>query len=337
MNKIIRSICFFCDEINSKELQKLKTITALLQKNRFLVQTNRICLSNYHSKIDEKILSENNLLLSMGALTFNELQKNFSDFLSTRIKSVNLDMTKEKITSDHVDVLFEIIKKQPSNTFRFTYGFNLPGSSPYFPSAIFEKKGFSIGLQPTDLSENCKNINEWLENMKKTWEELDFLLSPLPGYLGIDSSIAPLYHGLGSLINFIKRLGYDFNHSTTTNLYTTISGFIKKNNPRPAGLCGIMFPCLEDYELADEYENGNFSIERNLYLSLHSGVGIDVYPVGINQNREKVLEILRLMQDLSSKYQKPLSTRFVSDGKARVGEKSDFKNSYLKDVVIREL
>lgn len=336
MSKIIRSICLFSDEITPNETKKLKEISILLQKNNFTVQTHRICLSSYQPKIDEKQLFDNNLLLSLGTLTFQELQKNFSDFLSSKIKAVNLDLTKEIISSDHVDLLYEIIEKQPSNTFRFTYGFNLPHSSPYFPSAKFAKKGFSIGLQPTDLSQNCKNLLQWLDNMKRTWNEINDLLGHMPDYLGIDSSIAPLYQGSGSLINFIKRLGYDFSRSTVTNLYTTISSFIKINNPKPIGLCGIMFPCLEDFELADEYEKGNFNIERNIYLSLHSGVGIDVYPIGLNQKRERVLEILKLLQDLSNKYKKPLSARFVSDGIALIGKKADFKNSYLKDVVVKE-
>lgn len=337
MTKIIRSICLFSDEITHTETKKLKEISILLQKNNFTVQTNRICLSSYKSKIDEKTLFDNNLLLSLGTLSFEQLKKNFSDFLSSKIKSVNLDLTKEKISLDHVEFLYEIIEKQPANTFRFTFGFNLPHSSPYFPSAKFEKKGFSIGLQPTDLSQNCKNLPQWLDNLKRTWNEINDLLKHMPDYLGIDSSIAPLDQGVGSLINFIKRLGYDFTRSTTTNIYTTISSFIKSNNPKPVGLCGIMFPCLEDFELAEEYEKGNFNIERNIYLSLHSGVGIDVYPIGVNQKRDKVLDILNLLQDLSNKYKKPLSARFVSDGLALIGKKADFKNSYLKDVIIKEL
>ena len=98
-----------------------------------------------------------------------------------------------------------------------------------------------------------------------------------------------------------------------------------------------MFPCLEDFELASEYEKGNFPIERNIFLSLHSGLGIDTYPIGIDESKDRVLEILSLLQGLSNKYKKPLSARFVSDGKARIGEKTDFKNQYLKDVVIRRL
>ncbi len=116
-----------------------------------------------------------------------------------------------------------------------------------------------------------------------------------------------------------------------------ITKFIKKENPNPIVLCGLMLPCLEDYDLAKEYENGNFTMERNIYLSLHSGLGIDTYPVGINESPQKILEILKLIQALSNKYKKPLSARFVSDGKAKIGEKTDFQNQYLKDVIIRSL
>src|SRR3990172_923395 len=98
-----------------------------------------------------------------------------------------------------------------------------------------------------------------------------------------------------------------------------------------------MLPCLEDFELAEEYENGNFSIERNVFLSLHSGLGIDTYPIGIDEKSQRVADILKLVQGLSNKYQKPLSARFVSDGKAKIGGKTDFGNQYLKDVVINPL
>ena len=116
-----------------------------------------------------------------------------------------------------------------------------------------------------------------------------------------------------------------------------ITDFIKKENPKPLGLCGLMVPCLEDFELAEEYAKGNFTIERNLFLSLNSGLGIDTYPIGTDEDIEKVTQILKLVQALSNKYQKPLSVRFVSDGKAKIGEKTDFKNKYLQDVIIRKL
>jgi hypothetical protein len=113
--------------------------------------------------------------------------------------------------------------------------------------------------------------------------------------------------------------------------------FIKEQNPKPIGLCGLMLPCLEDFELAKEYEEGNFSIERNLFLSLHSGLGIDTYPIGIDESPERIVNILKVVQGLSSKHKKALSVRFVSDGKSRVGEKTDFQNQYLKDVILRAI
>lgn len=335
--KIIRTICIFTNEITNQEIEKLEKISRFLKDNNFLIQTKRICLSRYNTQINDKELSDKGILLGLGEQTFKGLKSNFADFLESENKAISLDLTNENITTEHVDILFKIIENKPDNTFRFTYGFNLPVSSPYFPSAKFGGKGFAVGLQPTDLSENCKSVAEWLEKMKTAWEEIDLLLKPIDGYLGIDSSIAPLFQNSSSLVNFVKRLGLDFNHSATTDIYTTISKFIKENNPKSIGLCGLMFPCLEDFELAEEYEKGNFSIERNVFLSLHSGLGIDTYPIAVNQDKDRVVEILKLVQQLSNKYKKPLSARFVSDGKAKIGEKTDFNNQYLKDVIVREL
>jgi uncharacterized protein (UPF0210 family) len=251
--------------------------------------------------------------------------------------SFNYNLTNENIVLEDVGVLFEAIKTCPSKTFAFTYTFNNPDNSPYFPSGNCGREGFAVGLQPTDLSENCRSIEEWLGEMKRVWQEIVELFKDESDFLGIDSSIAPLFGGKSSLVNFIKRLGMNFSGSTTTDTYIKITKFIKSENPKPIGLCGLMFPCLEDFDLADEYKKGNFSIERNVYLSLHSGLGIDTYPIGIDEKPERVLEILKLIQGLSNKYQKSLSTRLVSDGKAKIGEKSDFKNQYLKDVTVKSL
>ena len=233
--------------------------------------------------------------------------------------------------------MFNIIKKRPDKTFSFTYTFNNAPSSPYFPSAAYQKNGFAIGLQPTDLSEGCESLDEWLQKIKTVWTEIVDIFRQDSDFLGIDSSIAPLFTGKSSLIHFIKRLYNSLSRTVTQDIYLQITDFIIKYNPIPIGLCGIMFPCLEDFELAEEYEKGNFSIERNVYLSLHSGLGIDTYPIGVDESPQRVFEILGLLQGLSKKYNKPLSARFISDGSAKIGEITDLQNQYLKDVVIRPL
>ena len=83
----------------------------------------------------------------------------------------------------------------------------------------------------------------------------------------------------------MKKVWLELYEISSTDTYLKITNFIKKENPKPVGLCGLMLPSLENFELANEYEKGNFSI----------------------------------------------------DGKTKIGQKSDFKNQYLKDVIIQSL
>lgn len=229
------------------------------------------------------------------------------------------------------------MKKSPSSTFSFCYSFNNPDSSPFHPPAQYGEEGFSIGLQATNLSEGCESMNEWFENMREAWEEIQATFDHRDDFLGIDSSIAPFEQGDGSLVDIIRRFGSSFDRSVTQKHYLKITDFIQNENPCPIGLCGMMLPCLEDFALAEEYAGGKFPIERNIFLSLHSGLGVDTYPVGLDEDLGRVQEIVNTVKALSNKYDKPLSVRFVSDGQAKVGDKTDFQNKWLKDVEIRKL
>lgn len=337
MNKIVRTVCVFSDNPTESVLEKLNTIVEKLESNGYMVQTKRVAsrLEQVESLLN---LARNGIdYISVGSVNLDQAKNLLPTFYDNKTLSFNMELANDEITLEHVELLNQIININASKTFSFTYTFNNAPSSPYFPSAVYEKNGFAIGLQPTDLSEGCETLEQWLENMKQVWDEIVGLFADEPDFLGIDSSIAPLFEGNSSFINFVRRLGYSFEQTVTTNMYTTITKFIKEQNPKPVGLCGMMLPCAEDFELTAEYEAGNFSIERNVYLSLHSGLGIDTYPVGVDEKPERVVEILKLIQSLSNKYNKPLSARFVSDGKAKIGEQSDFKDQYLKDCVIRAL
>ncbi len=337
-NKIVRSICYFDNSPSSATLAKLLRKSDSLARNGFLIQTMRICSPDLVSmkKLDNKY-SDSTHVFGIGTIKNSNLKKYSNLILASRALYCNLDLTQAKITSEDIEFLFNLIESKPEKTFNFSYVFNNAHSSPFFPSGTYYENGFSIGLQPTDLSEGCKSLRQWLDRLLAVWAEINAIFQNDREFLGIDSSIASLYSGKSSFIEIIKSFGYDFSHSITTSIYIDITSFIKKYNPKPAGLCGIMFPCLEDFGLANEYIKGNFPIERNIYLALHSGLGIDTYPVGINENKHRVLEILQLLQGLSAKYKKPLAARFVSDGKARIGEKTDFDNPYLKDVIVKPL
>lgn len=332
-NKIIRSVCYFTDNPSSEIADKLTNIAKILEDKGYLIQTKRMCSAGH----DIDALAGKADYLSIGTITYDEAIERLPKFYETQNLNFNIELASEYIDTKYAELLFKIIRERPDKTFSFTFVFNNASSSPFFPSASYEKNGFAIGLQPTDLSENCTSLEQWFSAMKSCWDEIADTFKENPEFLGIDSSIAPLLGGKGSLVNFVKRLNVTFDHSVTTDLYTKITKFIKENNPKLVGLSGMMLPCLEDDELAEEYEQGNFSIERNIFLSLHSGLGIDTYPIAVDEKPERVIEILTLLQALSNKYKKPLSARFVSDGKAKIGEKTDHQNQYLADVVLRSL
>lgn len=339
MKKIIRTVCYFDKDPQESTLHKLDKTAADLESDGYIVQTKRVCSPSIEAieKLDKKDAAKN-YYFSAGTQSYETIVNNLDKFLALNNTAWNLDLSRgQKITRDHLHILEQIIAKNPTKTFSFTYVFNNPPSTPYFPSADYEKDGFALGLQSPDLFDDRDNLQEWLEKMKQVWNSLHDRYKKDPAYLGIDSSIAPLFQGTSSFVHIIKSLNKSFELSATTDFFVTITKWLKQENPKPFGLCGLMLPCLEDFELADEYENGQFSIERNIFLSLHSGLGIDTYPIGTDEDPDRILEVLRLLQALSDKYKKPLSARFVSDGKAKIGERTDFKHQYLKDVIVSKL
>jgi uncharacterized protein (UPF0210 family) len=335
-NKIIRSICLFRADPDTTADAKIESVKSKLINFGYEVQTTRLLVKNTSIIRLEKSTSPD-LRLSVGRLDYEQARSSMNEFLNSNRTSFNTDLTNVEIDEKYINILLEIIRRQASKTFNFAYTFNNSLSSPFFPSATYERNGFSIGLQSTNLSHRSENLAQWFSNMKSSWEEINGIFKDDIEFIGIDSSIAPLYNDTSSLINLIKRLGLTFNQSVLSDIYTQMTQYIKSYNPKPVGLCGLMLPCLEDFELADEYTAGNFDIKTNLFLSLHSGLGIDTFPIGIDEKPEDIMSILKLTKALSLKYAKPLSVRFVSDGKAKIGDKTDFQNNYLKDVVIRPL
>jgi Uncharacterised ACR (DUF711) len=335
--KIVRTICYFTPNPGPATVQALDDVARRLQENDYLVQTQRICAPNIKIKHFDRNFMGTEVFLSAGALTLDAAKDQIDDFYRSSNLSFHIDLTGEDIQEAHLDLLFDMIKNKPDKMFNFAYVFQNPPSSPYFPAARYGQEGFAIGLQPTDLAAGCDDLRAWLEQIRRVWHDLNDLLLHDRAFLGIDASIAPLFVGNSSLIHVINRFGLSFSASVTTDIYVTMADYLRQYNPRPIGLCGIMFPCLEDFGLAAEYDKGHFPIERNIYLSLHSGLGLDTYPLGVDEEPATLLPILRLLQGLAKKYGKALSARFVSDGQARVGERTAFGHPYLKDVTIRPL
>ena len=337
MKKVVRTLCCFAARPDEGTGARLQALAARLTVAGYQVQTVRVCSPRVSPAGLDAVVKDPAALLSLGSVPFEQVDALLPTVCGAGRVAFNTDLTEADIGAEHALLLFRMIAQNPATTFLFAYVFNHVPSSPYFPSARYERDGFSLGLQATDLAAGCTGLEEWLHRMETAWQELAVMFGNEEDFLGIDSSIAPLYEGDSSLVYFVRRLGYGLGEAVTSDLFLRMTAFIKTHNPRPVGLCGLMLPCLEDFELAAEYDRGGFPLERNLFASLQCGLGIDTYPVGVDERPERVVQVLRLVQGLAARFRKPLSVRLVSDGKARIGERTDFRNQYLMDVTVRPL
>src|SRR3990172_7520797 len=239
MKKIIRTVCYFLESVDDTILQRLNEIVQKIKKAGFEVQTTRICTKNDSIQYLGNVLKRKETIACTGTITQESLSSELEVFSGAPNVFANIDLTRS-IDEKNIQLLFIIMRKYPELTFRFTYVFNNLPSSPFFPSSTYSTNGYSIGLQSTDLSDGCKTYNHWCDNMHEVWEKIMKLFGNDSQFLGIDSSVAPMWHGSSSLVNIARRFSQSFSHSVTTPFYTQLSKFIKEKNPKPIGLCGIM-------------------------------------------------------------------------------------------------
>lgn len=332
---IVRSVCLAVRELTPESMARLDHLVGLLEASDMTVQTRRVLSPGPIARFRD-VFTAHETYFSIGQVSLAGLADQWDDFLLDDRVSCFIDLTESPPTMEHVDMLFRLIKHSPGKTFHLSFSTNTPAGSPFFPTARFELEGFSVGLQAANLA-GRGSIQEWRQRMINVWAGVENCFSSYGDYLGIDSSMTSLGSGEGSLVHHATRFQNSFQRSWLTSFYVDLTEFLSTRNPRPTGLCGLMLPCLEDFELAREYEAGNFEVADNLYLSMHSGLGIDTYPIGVDEDPHTILDILQLSRALSLKHQKCISVRFISDGRARIGDRTHFQNKYLKDVLVRPL
>ena len=164
MKKIIRSICYFTQTLDRSTFARLNEITHKLKERDFEIQMTRICTKDESIQSLGTSMEGNTTIACTGSISRELLLSQLETFFSCPKVFSNIDLT-NSVTKEDVQLLFTMIQKYPELTFRFTYVFENPTSSPFFPSSTYSVKGFSIGLQSTDLSNDCKTLNVWCLRM----------------------------------------------------------------------------------------------------------------------------------------------------------------------------
>jgi hypothetical protein len=334
--KIVRSICEFQEALPQAPWESLEERRRKCEDLGYSVQTLRLVYpgSVGHLSDIERGASH---LLALGVRSLREVDLIFDDFIDQPHVSLAIDGTSLEDMLPVATMVAELAGRAPEKMFEFSMVVNPAASSPYFPGAMYERSGYSIGLQSPSLREEGMSMGAWLSEMNSAWLELEDTFGQERDFIGIDSSVAPLGGGLGSFAEAAIAYKGSFSRAQTSDFFHSVSSWIRERNPRPAGYCGLMFPCLEDEGLSSLYEQGRFGVDTALFLSLHSGVGLDTYPIAMDEPPEILVDTLRLVRALSLKHRKSLSVRFVSDGIARVGHVTQFNNPYLQDVRVRSL
>lgn len=128
-------------------LKELDRIGAIFTKVGFEIQTKRVCSPDVRKILEmDKQYANESYIFGLGSLEREKVLKIIPELGKTIDTSFNYNLTRQDISLIDVNVLFRIIKRIPSKTFSFAYTFNVPASSPFFPSGTYGKEGFAIGL-----------------------------------------------------------------------------------------------------------------------------------------------------------------------------------------------
>ena len=94
---------------------------------------------------------------------------------------------------------------------------------------------------------------------------------------------------------------------------------------------------LEDSVLAQRWSEGRLSMDALLSYSAVCGTGLDTIPLPGRVTPEQLIKMLGDVASLSVKWKKPLSARILPIAGKDAGDRTDFDNSRLVNVLLRPL
>ena len=250
-------------------------------------------------------------------------------------------------------VIAFLAQHSPSSQGNFSFAAisMVPPGTPFFPAGYNSgnEHQFAIGLQsatviaeaiagkknPTE-AENA--IREKLGAFAVQIEQIgkDVAKQTSWIYEGIDLSPAPLKRdSIGAAIE--AYTGGWIGSSGTLAAAAMITRAIQSIPVTRVGYSGLMLPVLEDSVIARRWSEGSISIDGLLAYSSVCGTGLDTIPLPGRVTPEQLIKILGDVASLSVKWKKPLSARLLPIAGKDAGDRTDFDNPRLVNVLLRPL
>jgi uncharacterized protein len=227
----------------------------------------------------------------------------------------------------------------------------VPPGTPFFPAGYNSGNDhqFAMGLQSANVIADAlagqKNpaaaenaIREKLGAFAVQIEHIGKDVAQQTGWIyeGIDLSPAPLKHvSIGAAIE--AYTGSWLGSSGTLSAAAMITRAIQSIPVTRVGYSGLMLPVLEDSTIARRWSEGSISLDGLLAYSSVCGTGLDTIPLPGRVTPEQLIKILGDVASLSVKWKKPLSARLLPIAGKDAGDRTDFDNPRLVNVMLRPL
>lgn len=227
----------------------------------------------------------------------------------------------------------------------------VPAGTPFFPAAFNSGDGheFAIGLQSANviaealasthdpaaaesaivekLGAYAKNIEETAHGIaeQSKWQ-----------YEGIDLSPAPLKRdSIGAAIESFN--GAWLGSSGSLSTAALITRAVQSIPVKRAGYSGLMLPVMEDSVIARRWSEGSLSMDGLLSYSAVCGTGLDVIPLPGRVSHEQLVRMIGDVASLAVKWHKPLSARLLPIAGKDAGDRTEYDDPNLVNVMLRPL
>ncbi|MFZ0634592.1 MAG: DUF711 family protein [Candidatus Acidiferrales bacterium] len=249
-----------------------------------------------------------------------------------------------------IQFLAEHSPKSQAN-FNFAALSFVPPGTPFFPAAYNSGNDhqFAIGLESANVVAEAlatshdpamaeKAIVDKLGGYAKNIEELSRGVAQQTAwqYEGIDLSPAPLKRdSIGGAIESFT--GAWLGSSGTMTAAALITRAVQSISVARVGYSGLMLPVMEDAVIARRWSDGSLNVDSLLAYSAVCGTGLDVIPLPGRITHEQLVRILGDVASLSVKWHKPLSARLLPIAGKDAGDRTDFDDPRLVNVMLRPL
>lgn len=237
---------------------------------------------------------------------------------------------------------------------RFSALANVNPYGPFFPGSYHQPgQPPAIGLAIEGADEvviafqEAKNLQEAQEKLTSRLEkhanQLGLLFADLVAdkqvvFQGFDFSVAPFPEDCCSLGAAMESLGVSsLGKHGSLAAAAFLTDTLDRGNWERCGFNGLMLPLLEDSRLSQRSIDETLSIKDLLMYSAVCGTGLDTIPIPGSTTQEQIEAILLDIAALSSRLNKPLTTRLMPVPGMAAGEITNFDFEYFSNGKVLEI